>query len=145
MAIIPNGDLRQRVQRTATGIIPHVNLLGLVAATAVYESGGAWLAALKEYLTANRNFVFDYFKQTLPDVEMTRPEATYLSWLDFRAYGIDDPYRFFLDNARVALGAGTSFGTTGKGYARLNFGTPKAILQQALEQMVEAVNKARSS
>jgi cystathionine beta-lyase len=142
MAIITNSELRQRVQATANGIIPHVNLLGLVAATAVYESGGEWLTALKSYLTSNRDLVFDFFKQNLPNVEMTRPEATYLAWLDFRAYGIDDPYRFFLDKAKVALGAGTSFGTTGTGYARLNFGTSKVILQQALTQIAEAVNNA---
>ncbi len=142
LAIIPNSELRQRVQKTASGIIPHVNLLGLVAAAAAYEYGEPWLNSLKAYLTSNRDLVFDFFKVTLPEVEMTLPEATYLSWLDFRAYGIHDPYQFFLDHAKIALGSGTSFGEPGKGYARLNFGTTKAILKQALEQMADAVTKA---
>jgi cystathionine beta-lyase len=145
LAIIPNNDLRQRVQKAASGIVPHVNLLGYVAATAAYEQGSAWLASLNEYLTANRNFVFDFFKSNLAQVEMTLPEATYLSWLDFRAYGINDPYQFFLENAKVALGSGASFGAPSKGYARLNFGTTKAILKQAVEQMAAAVTQAQAT
>ena len=139
MAIIPNTELRQRVQKTASGMIPHVNLLGFVAAEAAYEFGDPWLTSLKAYLTANRDIVFDFFKENLPEVEMTLPEATYLTWLDFRAYGIEDPYKFFMENAKVALGSGTSFGAPGIGYTRLNFGTSKAILKQALAQMAEAV------
>lgn len=143
LVIIPNSELRQRIQKAASGIIPHVNLLGMVAATAAYQDGGPWLEQLKGYLTENRDLVFDFFKQNLPGVEMTRPEATYLAWLDFRAYGISDPYQFFLEHAKIALGSGTSFGAPGKGYARLNFGTTKAILTQALEKMTAAVNQAK--
>jgi cysteine-S-conjugate beta-lyase len=145
LAIIPNSDLRQRIQKTASGIIPHVNLLGFVAATAAYEHGEPWLTSLKEYLTANRDLVFDFFKTNLPAVEMTRPEATYLSWLDFRAYGIHEPYQFFLDHAKIALASGSSFGAPGSGYARLNFGTSRTILKQALEKMADAVTKAKTS
>lgn len=143
MAIIPNAELRQRVQRTASGIIPHVNLLGFTAAEAAYEHGGEWLEGLKSYLTSNREIVFDFFKNNLPEVEMTLPEATYLAWLDFRAYGINDPYAHFLKDAKVALSSGTSFGTPGKGYARLNFGTTKATLKRGLEQVAQAVAKIK--
>lgn len=143
MAIIPNAELRQRVQKTASGMIPHVNLLGFTAAEAAYEFGEPWLTSLKAYLTANREIVFSFFKENFPEVEMTLPEATYLAWLDFRAYGIEDPYKFFMENAKVALGAGTSFGSIGAGYVRLNFGTSKAILRQALTQMAEAITSTR--
>ncbi len=141
MAIIPNSELRQHVQKTASGMIPHVNLLGKVAAMAAYELGGPWLEALKQYLTENRELVFNFFVENLPEVEQTLPEGTYLAWLDFRAYGINDPYQFFLDHAKVALGSGASFGAPGVGFARLNFGTTKAILSQALTRMVDAVKQ----
>jgi cystathionine beta-lyase len=136
--------MRKRLENTASGIVPHVNLLGLVAATAAYEHGDPWLASLREYLTVNRNRVFDFFKTNLPGVEMTLPEATYLAWLDFRAYGVTDPFQFFLDHAKIALGSGTSFGAPGKGYARLNFGTTHAILEQALERMADALTRVQT-
>ena len=144
-AIIPNADLRQRVLRAATGIVPHVNVLGFVAATAAYEHGDAWLTALKSYLTSNRDLIFDFFKSNLPSVELTLPEATYLAWLDFRAYGIEDPYKFFLDNAKVALSSGAGFGDPGKGFVRLNFGCSKITLQQALNQMAMALSKVTAA
>lgn len=143
LAIIPNSELRQSVQRTANGIIPHVNLMGFVAAIAAYEEGGPWLEGLKHYLTSNREFVYSFFKDRLPGVEQTYPEATYLAWLDFRAYGIEDPYQFFLEHAKVALNPGTAFGAPGKGFTRLNFGTTKALLTQALEQIATAVETAK--
>ena len=145
LAIIPNSELRQRVQRTASGIIPHVNLLGVVAATAAYGEGEAWLTQLKQYLTSNRNLLFDFVKTNLPEVELTLPEATYLAWLDFRAYGIEDPYAFFLEHAKVALSSGKSFGEPGQGFARLNFGTTKTLLQEGLQRIANAAAIAKAS
>jgi cystathionine beta-lyase len=140
LAIVPNSELRQRLNNATRGIVPHVNLLGYVAATAAYEQCDGWLTELRAYLTRNRDLVFDFFKQNFPEVEMTLPEATYLSWLDFRAYGIDDPFQFFREHAKIALASGEGFGA--KGFARLNFGTTQTILKQALEQMAVAITKA---
>jgi cystathionine beta-lyase len=70
-----------------------------------------------------------------------RPEATYLAWLDCRGLEVGDPYRFFLEHARVAFNRGTDFGTPGEGFVRLNFATSAAILGRILERMAEAVKK----
>ena len=141
MAIIPNAELRQQVNKAAAGIVPHVNLLGYVAAIAAYEKCGGWLATLLDYLTANRDFVFDYVHTNLPGVEMTQPEATYLAWLDFRQFALPDPFQFFLDDAKVALNAGRNFGKEGEGFVRLNFGCPRNTLAQALDRMAAALAK----
>jgi bifunctional pyridoxal-dependent enzyme with beta-cystathionase and maltose regulon repressor activities len=37
---------------------------------------------------------------------MVKPEAIYLAWLDCRESGLDDPYEFFLQKAKVALNDG---------------------------------------
>jgi len=52
-AIVQDKELRQRVERAAMGIVPHVNILGAVAMEAAYRHGDAWLHALRAYLTAN--------------------------------------------------------------------------------------------
>ena len=139
IAIIPNVDLRQRVERAMSGIVPHVNLLGYVAAIAAYTACDDWLVALRQYLTANRDLAFDFVTANLPQVSLTHPEATYLTWLDFRTLGVDNPYRFFLVTGRLAFGDGAPFGCGGAGFFRLNFGCPRATLQLALERMAEAV------
>ena len=72
---------------------------------------------------------------------MGTPAGTYLAWLDCRQAGMpyNDPYTFFRAHAKVALNDGDTFGPGGKGFVRLNFGCPRAILVQALEQMHKAL------
>jgi cystathionine beta-lyase len=139
-AIIRNPELRKRMERAAAGIIPHVNIMGYVAALAAYNEGNEWLEQLLAYLTANRDFVRDFVAEHLPGIRTTVPEATYLAWLDCRQANIDsNPYDFFLKKAKVALNDGARFGPEGEGFVRLNYGCPRSILQQALEQMQAAL------
>jgi cystathionine beta-lyase len=142
LAIIPDPTLRNQLQQASAGIVPHVNLMGYVAAEAAYTQCDPWLEALLAYLTANRDFLVDTVRARMPKVELTVPEATYLGWLDFSAYGLENPYEFFLENAKVALSAGTPFGAGGEQFVRLNFGCPRATLQQALDQMTAALERA---
>ncbi len=139
-AVIPNHDLRSRVQQAAAGIVPHVNILGMHAALAAYRDGAAWLDELRTYLTANREYIVQTVREWLPGVRMTVPEATYLAWLDFGAFNLEpSPYQFFLKEAKVALSAGTQFGRGGEGFVRLNFGCPRATLSEALDRMQAAL------
>jgi cysteine-S-conjugate beta-lyase len=140
LAIVQNEQLRNQVKRAAAGLIPHVNILGLTAARAAYSEGEQWLAELLVYLTANRDFVLDFVQRHLPEVLTTVPEATYLAWLDCRALNLPhSPQRFFLEQAQVALADGAAFGRGGEGFVRLNFGCPRALLEQGLQQMAAAV------
>ena len=70
------------------------------------------------------------------------PEATYLSWLDFRAAGLgDNPARKLVAEARVKLSDGPAFGPGGAGFARLNFATTPAILDEILSRVVDAIER----
>jgi cystathionine beta-lyase len=141
MAIVPNEELRKQMARASAGIVPHVNVLGLVAARAAYSECEPWLAALRSYLTGNRNLVFDFVQTHIPQVRMTLPEATYLAWLDFRAVNLAGPFHYFLEEAKVALSDGAPFGEGGEGFLRLNFGCCRSTLQQALDKIAAALDK----
>ncbi len=141
-AVIPDEDLRKQFAKGTLGMGGWVNLLGLVAAEAAYAGGQEWLDQLMVYLQANRDFLYKYVQDNLPGVRMGLPEATYLAWLDCRALDLPGgPYEFFLKNARVALNDGKTFGQPGEGFVRLNFGCPRATLQEALERMRAALHK----
>ncbi len=143
LAIVPNRALRQKLQAARRGLVDGVNLLGQVAALAAYQHGQDWLAALLQYLQANRNYLYDYVQRELPGISMIRPEATYLGWLDCRnSRAAADPAKFFLEKARVGLNDGKDFGRGGEGFVRLNFGCSRALLQQILEQMKHALLNA---
>jgi cystathionine beta-lyase len=69
------------------------------------------------------------------------PEATFLAWLDCAALGLDDPARFFLDHAHVALSDGPPFGSGCEQFVRLNFATSRALLEQIVGAMGDAVRR----
>jgi cystathionine beta-lyase len=137
--IIQNAELRQRYQAARQMMLPWVNVMGLTAMQAAYREGQEWLDRLLVYLEANRDFVYDFVASELPGLSMAKPEGTYLAWIDCRGAGLEDPYRFFLDNAKVAFSNGTSYGTGGQGFVRLNFGCPRATLEEALHRMKMAL------
>ncbi|MGC8781934.1 MAG: MalY/PatB family protein [Anaerolineae bacterium] len=142
VAIIPNPKLRQRYQNAHRGLSGHVNNLGYVAALAAYRDGQPWLDACLRYLEANRDFLHQYIVTNLPGITMSPMEGTYLAWLDCRRAGLPadvPPGKFFLEKARVALNEGATFGKGGEGFVRLNFGCPRATLEQALERMRAAL------
>ncbi len=139
-AIIPDGELRERYRAAMEGLSRGANILGYVAAQAAYESGEPWLEALLRYLEANRDFVAACVADHLPGVRMAVPEGTFLAWLDCREAVRDElPGAFFQREARLHLNEGLLFGEEGRGFVRLNFGTPRALLAEALGRMAAAL------
>jgi cysteine-S-conjugate beta-lyase len=136
-AIIEDDELRGRYRQAAAHLVSEPDLLSYAAAVAAYSGGGPWLEELLAYLQANRDHVVRHVRQRLPDVGIGVPEGTYLAWLDCRSLvpQIGDPFRFFLEQARVALGSGKGFGAGGDGFVRLNFGCTRATLETGLERM----------
>ena len=136
-AIIPNKELRERYAKEVDRLRLHVSSMGLFAARIAFSGKcDGWLAELRRYLTANRDFLVDYVTENMPDVHLTIPQATYLAWLDFSAYKLKkSPYDFFLKKAKVAVSDGKIFGKGSEEYVRLNFGCPRSILEQGLDRM----------
>ncbi len=138
-AIIPDTALRRRYRHAMRGVVPHVNVLGMIAAEAAYRDGDAWRQALLAYLRGNRDRVLEAVA-VMPGLSTTRPEATYLAWIDCRAMmaacAVADPVAFF-EAAGVGLSDGAAFGAPG--FVRLNFGCPRATLDEALARMGRAL------
>ncbi len=129
-AVIPDAALRRRFLRAMDGIVPHVNVLGLAACEAAYRDCDAWHEALLAYLRTNRNLVLAAVDRE-ERVKTTPIEATYLAWLDVRELGLDDPAAHFEAHG-LGLSDGRDFGAPG--WLRLNFGCPRATLEEALRR-----------
>jgi len=144
-AIIPNADLREKFKTANEQITGHVSSLGLTAAEAAFSGAcDGWLAELLPYLRSNRDFVAEYLIENFPDLRFAIPNATYLAWLDFSEYVKSgkiqgSPFEFFLQQAKVALTDGKSFGEGCENFARLNFASPRSMLEEGLERMRRAV------
>ena len=117
-------------------------ILGVRAAVAAFRDDGPWLDALQVHLDRNRRLLADLLAQRLPEIGYRPPEASYLAWLDCTDLGLGaDPAAAFLDRGRVALAGGLDFGRQGAGFARLNFGTSRTLLTDAVDRMARAVGR----
>jgi cystathionine beta-lyase len=140
-AVVPDPALQARYQRAIAGVADHVNILGLIATEAALADGAAWRDEMLAYVQANRDWLVRAVTERLPGVAMRAPEATYLAWLDCRrSAAADDPQAFFLERARVGLNPGLDFGPTGTGFVRLNFGCPRALLEDGIARMEGALS-----
>jgi cystathionine beta-lyase len=112
----------------------------VLAAIAAFADDAVWLDALVAHLDVQRDRLAELLAAKLPAVELVRPQAGYLAWLDCRELGLgDDPAAAFLERGRVALASGPTFGAEGKGFARLNFATSGAILIEAVARMARSL------
>jgi cystathionine beta-lyase len=116
----------------------HPGHLGALASVAAFREGEPWLEGLLGVLDHNRDLLGRLLAEHLPDAGYEPPEAGYLAWLDLNALGLgEDPAEALLERGRVALSPGPSFGPQGAGFARLNFGTSPALLEEIVERMAK--------
>ena len=112
--------------------------LGVVAAVSAYTDGDPWLASLVERLDQLRTQLEGLLAEHLPAVRMRPLEATYLAWLDARAYGHDDPAAVALERSRVKLGPGHDYAPGLPGHVRLNLATSPARLAEIVHRLASA-------
>ena len=140
--IIPNAKYRHAFQASLdlTGI-NHPNVFGLTAMEAAYQHGRDWLDQLMDYLLGNMKFLNSFLNRELPQITAIQPEGTYLVWLDFRALGMEPKalQKFLVHKAGVGLSAGYLFGPGGEGFARLNLGCARSVLEEGLQRIKTAV------
>jgi putative C-S lyase len=138
-AIIEDAALRRAFSVDHHATVHDPSLFGYVAALAAYRDGEAWLTAQLEYLRANRDLV-QRAVAAMPGLAMAHVEATYLAWIDASGLDVPDAHAHFLAHG-VALSPGTQFGAPG--YVRLNFGTQRVRLEEALARMASALSSTR--
>ncbi|MDM5263918.1 PatB family C-S lyase [Sulfurovum sp. XTW-4] len=140
-AIIPDTRLRQayRVEQDRSGIT-NGNPFGIEALMSAYKEGAPWLEELKEHLRSNINYVNQFLTEHQLPIKAVPTEATFLMWLDCRGLGLshDQVVDFFLHKAKLGLNDGKSFGEAGEGFMRLNVGTSKEVLQEAMQRLRDA-------
>lgn len=143
-AVISNDDLRQRFYGwLKANELDEPTIFAPIATIAAYQKGEEWRKQMLAYVEDNVRFVEDYCRAHIPGVRPLRPQASFLVWLNCRGLGLnhDKLLELFIDKAHLALNDGEMFGPGGEGFMRLNVGTPRSVLRQALEQLAKAVNE----
>lgn len=138
----------KKLLRKYDRVLEHVhvgmgNVFGHVALESAYNHGGEWLNELMHYLKQNVDYMHQFLKSNIPEVNMVIPEGTYLVWLDFRNWKLSDNdlKNFMVHEAGLGLSDGPMFGKNGSGFQRMNIACPKSQLKKALEQLYQAYKK----
>jgi len=118
------------------------NPFSITACEAAYRGGEAWLDELMFYLDVTREQVTNLFTTQMPTIKVIASQGTYLLWLDCRQMGLSDDAlrRFFIDQAKVGLNPGISFGDVGSGFMRMNIAAPRQVVVEACQAIIKAVN-----
>ena len=140
----------------------NTNTLGAVANHAALTEGEDWLDQLLVYLDGNHAFVEQYMRENIPSIKYTKAQGTYLAWLDVSevAERIDAQHkaeeasnssprrvspetivqRWFVENAKVYMNAGSSYGPGGEGHMRMNLGASRKLIKLALDNLADALS-----
>lgn len=141
--IVPNESLRQRfyswMEASEFNAAP---IFAPIATIAAYRKGEEWRKQMIRYIEDNIDFVISFCRERIPQIKPLRPQASFLIWLDCRDLGLghEELVSLFVDKAGLALNDGETFNPGGEGFMRLNIGTSRIVLQDALERLERAIN-----
>mgnify|MGYP002516307803 FL=1 len=141
-AIVPNEEIRKKFYGwLVANEFDEPTLFAPIATIAAFRHGEDYRRQMLAYIEDNVRFVEDFCRQHIPGIRPLRPQASFLVWLNCRDLHLDHDrlLDLFIDKAHLALNDGEMFGPGGEGFMRLNVASPRAIIQQALEQLAAAV------
>jgi len=80
----------------------------------------------------------------IPGVEFRDFDGTYVPFCKFNyKMSSNDMSEYLLKNAKVAVSSGSSFGSRGESFQRINFATSEKIMNEAIDRMDNALQKLK--
>ncbi len=130
-------ELDQQLQKQGIGML---NTFAYTAMQTVYESGEQWLEDLNQTVESNRDLVIERFRESGLPIRPIRSEGTYLVWIDFSEVGLahDDLKKKLIEEAKVGLNDGTTFGKQGEQFMRMNIAAPRTTVEEGVNRIIKA-------
>ena len=150
-SIIPCKKIKDKLDvQLEKNNVDEPNIFGIAGIVASYTAdGSSWLDQCYGYITRTYQEAYDYIVEKCPSIKLMKMESSYLLWMDVTGTGMDGDE--FVKQLALEKGVlfqeGSTFGAAGKDYVRVNIGTSKARVMEALEKMYDFVeeHKAKGS
>lgn len=141
--IIRNPEIRKVFKaKLEQNSITSPNVFGIIGLIAAYDEARQWLEEVTTYIRENYELVESFIEEKLPQLKVMKMESSYLAWVDMSSLGMDATA--FTKALAVATGVlledGTHFVADGSDYIRLNLGTQRANIQEALVRIEQFIN-----
>ncbi|MBR4995738.1 MAG: PatB family C-S lyase [Alistipes sp.] len=143
-AIVPDATLREQFfSWLSASELDMPTIFAMTATEAAFNCGDDWRRQMLAYIEGNIDFVDDCLRRYIPQVKLLKPQASFLVWLDFSALGLQhaDLVDMIVGRAHLAMNDGAMFGIEGEQCMRMNVGTQRSVLQQAMEQLRQAISQ----
>jgi cystathionine beta-lyase len=136
-----SGMLADMKKQLSAAGVTQGNVFAMVACEAAHLYGDRWLDGLLAYLREAYALLAEELKRRLPDAVLTPLEATYLAWIDLRAYGFppEELIRRTQEQGVVFM-EGSFFGQeSGAGFLRINLACPHSHTLEAVKRLEAAI------
>ena len=143
-AVVPNEELRHTFfSWLEANEMDMATIFAMIATEAAFTQGEPWRQQMLKHIESNIEYVEEFLKQHLPQVKIIRPQASYLVWMDFSELGLEHSQLIdmLVNDALLAINDGAMFGKSGEQHMRLNVGTQRQTLEQAMLQLKQAIDK----
>ena len=140
MMVVPDPQFRTKLAQHA---LAHgqfeLNAFASAATQAAYAHGDVWLDELLAYLSRNMDYVIQELA-AIPGIQVAKPQATYLMWIDYRATGIEEKEMMdrLLMLGKLALEPGSKYGEAGRGFLRMNVAAPFETVKDGVQRFKKA-------
>lgn len=136
--IIANEEIREKFSRPLKALhMTGGNSFEEALVVGAYRDSEAWLEEAVAYIEGNMDMFVAGIKNELPMLKASKPEGTYLVWIDCRSLHMaqDELMDMFLNQCGLYLNSGLDYGEGGRGFVRINMACPRAYVEKALEKM----------
>lgn len=140
--IIPNEKLKNNIVRGLNiDRYSAVNSFAVDATIAAYTKGEQWVDELRNYLYENKNIVYDFIENELPNLKVLKAQATYLMWIDCSkiANNSSELCNFIREKTGLYVSKGVNYKGNGINFMRMNIACPKEILMDGLSRLKSGV------
>ena len=144
--IIPNPELRAKFKQANTSAgYSQANCMGQCALMSCYTKGAEWVDELVEYIWGNVCYMKDFVEKNFPKAHFVDPDGTYLTWVDFSGYGLedDDLEHLMVEEAKLWLDSGAIFGPATALFERFNLACPRSVVEEAMQRLKRAFEAAK--
>lgn len=140
-AILPKDEIKEKfIHQTRTkDFLNSVSILGMYATMVSYNECDYYIEELVDYVENNMNYLESFIKENFENIKFTKPEATYLAWIDCTRlpYTAEEIQDALINIGGVGIMKGEVYGS--EKYLRINCGCPLSKLKDGMERVKKSI------
>ncbi|WGX75085.1 PatB family C-S lyase [Paraclostridium bifermentans] len=142
-SIVRNKEIRNKFRKKLNqNSITSPNVFGIIGIITAYNECRIWLKEVNEYIKENYIVLEQFIKEKLPMIKVMKMESSYLAWIDISELDMNsDEFTTKLAIEKgVLLEDGAHFVADGENYIRMNLGTQRENVYNALVRIEAFIN-----